>query len=175
MKIFSRIESSRNLSLAFIFSFGIWAIVDVIREYQNGEMLPHLSFELVVGVLAVLWSLHLWQANFHSKKKIYLMQGKIDSLTQEAEEWRSHNSKLIHGLSQSIQDQMISWGLTPAEQEVTLLVLKGLTFKEIAEIRSTSEKTTRQQAMIIYQKSKLPGRAELSAFFLEDLLSPSRK
>jgi DNA-binding CsgD family transcriptional regulator len=98
------------------------------------------------------------------------MQGKIDSLTQEAEEWRMQNAKLIHGLSQSIQDQMIQWGLTPAEQEVTLLVLKGLTFKEIADIRATSEKTTRQQAMTIYQKSKLPGRAELSAFFLEDLL-----
>jgi DNA-binding CsgD family transcriptional regulator len=158
MNIFSRIESSRNLSLTLILSFGIWAIADVVREYHNGEMLSHLSFELVVGVLAVLWSFH------------HLMQGKIDSLTQEAEEWRMQNAKLIHGLSQSIQDQMIQWGLTPAEQEVTLLVLKGLTFKEIADIRATSEKTTRQQAMTIYQKSKLPGRAELSAFFLEDLL-----
>jgi len=167
MNIFSRIESSRNLSLAFIFSFGIWAIADVFREYQNGEMLSHLSFELVVGVLAVLWSFHLWKANFR-------MQGKIESLTQEAEEWRSHNLKLIHGLSQSIYDQMLLWNLTPAEQEVTRLILKGLTFKDIAQIRSTSEKTTRQQAMIIYQKSKLPGRAELSAFFLEDLLSPPR-
>jgi hypothetical protein len=36
--------------------------------------------------------------------------------------------------------------------------------------RNTSEKTVRQQASAIYQKSNLSSRSELSAFFLEDLL-----
>jgi DNA-binding NarL/FixJ family response regulator len=50
------------------------------------------------------------------------------------------------------------------------LLLKGLSHKEIANLRSTSEATIRQQAASIYQKSSLSGRAALSAFFLEDLL-----
>ena len=35
-----------------------------------------------------------------------------------------------------------------------------------------SDRTVRQQAVEVYRKSGLSGRAELSAFFLEDLLLP---
>jgi DNA-binding NarL/FixJ family response regulator len=45
--------------------------------------------------------------------------------------------------------------------------------KEIAEARQVAERTTRQQATVIYGKTGLSGRASLSAFFLEDLLLPS--
>jgi len=61
--------------------------------------------------------------------------------------------------------------LTPAEREVGLLLLKGLSHKEAAT-RATSETTIRQQALAIYRKSGLRNRSELSAFFLEDLLLP---
>ncbi len=39
-------------------------------------------------------------------------------------------------------------------------------------MRSTTETTIRQQALALYRKSGLGSRAELSAFFLEDLLLP---
>jgi DNA-binding NarL/FixJ family response regulator len=65
-------------------------------------------------------------------------------------------------------------GRTPArsEREVGLLLLKGLSLKDIAVVRGASEATVRQQAQAIYRKADLAGRAELSAFFLEDLLLP---
>jgi hypothetical protein len=47
-----------------------------------------------------------------------------------------------------------------------------LSHREIADVRSTSEATVRQQALVIYRKSGLRNRSELSAFFLEDLLLP---
>ncbi len=59
-----------------------------------------------------------------------------------------------------------------AEREVALLLLKGLSHKDIADVRRTSEKTVRQQSLAVYRKAGLSGRAELSAFFLEDLLLP---
>jgi DNA-binding NarL/FixJ family response regulator len=55
---------------------------------------------------------------------------------------------------------------------VGLLLLKGLSHKEVSEVRKTSETTIRQQALAIYRKAGLRSRAELSAFFLEDLLLP---
>jgi DNA-binding NarL/FixJ family response regulator len=55
---------------------------------------------------------------------------------------------------------------------VGLLLLKGLSLKEAAEARQTSERTVRQQALAVYRKAGLAGRAELAAFFLEDLLLP---
>jgi DNA-binding NarL/FixJ family response regulator len=63
--------------------------------------------------------------------------------------------------------------LSPAEREVGLLLLKGLSHKDIAQVRSTTETTIRQQALALYRKSALRSRAELSAFFLEDLLLPA--
>jgi DNA-binding CsgD family transcriptional regulator len=62
--------------------------------------------------------------------------------------------------------------LTEAEKEVGLLMLKGLSHKEIANIRNSSEKTVRQQAGAVYAKSGLEGKGQLSAFFLEDLMIP---
>jgi hypothetical protein len=44
---------------------------------------------------------------------------------------------------------------------------------ENQELRSRGERTVRQQALAVYRKSKLSGRASLAAYFLEDLLLPS--
>lgn len=53
-----------------------------------------------------------------------------------------------------------------------MLLLKGLSTKEIAAVRASSERTVREQARSIYSKGGLTGRSALSAFFLEDLLAP---
>jgi DNA-binding CsgD family transcriptional regulator len=81
--------------------------------------------------------------------------------------------ELLRGLGDAIDAQFDRWSLTPAEREIALLLLKGLSHKEIAAVRSASERTVRQQAQAIYAKANLSGRAALSAFFLEDLLLPA--
>lgn len=72
--------------------------------------------------------------------------------------------------SEAIQQQFQNWGLTLSEQQVAMLLLKGLSFREIAVVRNTREKTVRQQASAIYGKSGLDGRHAFSAWFLEDVL-----
>lgn len=84
----------------------------------------------------------------------------------------AENQDLLRGLSDQIDRQLEAWGLTAAEKEIALLILKGLRHKEIASVRGTSERTVRQQALTIYRKAGLDGRADLTAFFLEDLLQP---
>ena len=70
--------------------------------------------------------------------------------------------------------QFQEWGMTAAEREVGLLILKGLSHKEIAALRATTEATVRQQAQAIYRKANLPGKTAFSAYFLEDLFAPER-
>ena len=41
-------------------------------------------------------------------------------------------------------------------------------------VLNRSERTVRRRAVSVYRKSGLAGRADLSAFFLEDLLLPMR-
>jgi len=52
-------------------------------------------------------------------------------------------------------------------------LLKGLSHREIADIRGVSERTVRQQSRALYRKAGLSGRADLAAYFLEDLLLPT--
>ena len=90
----------------------------------------------------------------------------------QGQRWRAEARSLINGLGEAIEAQFSRWNLTEAEREVALLLLKGLSLKEIAGIRATTERTVRAQARSLYTKAGLSGRAALSAFFLEDLLAP---
>jgi hypothetical protein len=54
-------------------------------------------------------------------------------------------------------------------------VLKGFSYKEIADLRETTERTVRNQALAIYRKAGLANRAEMAAFFLEDFLVPPER
>lgn len=90
----------------------------------------------------------------------------------QGQRWRTEARTLLKGLGDAIDEQFKLWNLTEAEREVALLLLKGLSLKEVAQVRSTSERTIRAQARALYAKAGLTGRAALSAFFLEDLMAP---
>ncbi len=90
----------------------------------------------------------------------------------QGQRWRSESRALLNGLGEAIDAQFTRWNLTDAEREVALLLLKGLSTKEVAAVRAGSERTVREHARSIYAKAGLTGRAALSAFFLEDLLAP---
>ncbi len=54
-----------------------------------------------------------------------------------------------------------------------MFLLKGYSHKETASLTGRGERTVRQHAVSVYRKSGLSGRAELAAFFFEDMLLPS--
>jgi DNA-binding NarL/FixJ family response regulator len=103
-----------------------------------------------------------------------LLRRDLESIHARSERWRQETALHLRELGAAIQAQFEAWGLTPAEQEVGLLLLKGFSHKEIARLRNTSEITIRQQAASVYRKAELSGRAALSAFFLDELLLPGR-
>jgi DNA-binding NarL/FixJ family response regulator len=70
----------------------------------------------------------------------------------------------------AVKEWFKQWKFSPSEQEVAILLIKGLTFNEIAEVRNTKEKTVRQQASSVYSKSGLNGRNNLSAWLIDALL-----
>ncbi|MGV6820907.1 MAG: helix-turn-helix transcriptional regulator [Parvularcula sp.] len=85
------------------------------------------------------------------------------------EAWRKQQESPLAELADAINGQLGAWGLTPAEQDVAQLMLKGMSHKEVALARKTSEATVRQQAASIYRKAGLKSRRELSAYFLDDM------
>ncbi len=97
------------------------------------------------------------------------MHADLERARRDGESWRRQSRRLVSSLTDAISQQFDAWGLTPAEADIAGLMLKGMSLKEIAALRKTSEATIRQQAQGIYRKSALSNRAELSAYFLEDL------
>lgn len=106
---------------------------------------------------------------------IRTLSSDLGEAQADAERWRAESQSLAKGLSEAIDEQFSRWGLTPAEREVALLLIKGLSTPDIALLRETREATVRQQAQSVYRKAHLDGRADLAAFFLEDLLTPGAR
>lgn len=148
------------------------AAFDLITDSNEGVMVWHVLVEAGAGLLALFGIFYFMKDTFNLKHRLSDSLSENKQLKKEAEEWKSEANKYIEGLSKSIDLQLTKWNLSTAEKEVALLLLKGLSLKEVAEIRKTTEKTARVQSISIYSKSGLAGRSELAAFFLEDLLQP---
>ena len=146
--------------------------VDIAADYREGTAASHLISEGAVMAFALAGVVALWQQARSSRLRAERLTARLEAARQEAVRFREEARDALRGLGDAIDQQFDRWGLTPAEREVGLLLLKGLSHKEAAAARATSETTIRQQAMAIYRKSGLRSRSELSAFFLEDLLLP---
>lgn len=173
-------EARRTLGGVLLFLI-IGAVIgsDLVADYVQGAGLSHVGLEGLVLVLALAGGLvfsRRWVAlrreAEESAAEARALRGEAAAQRAEAERWRAEARHLIEGLGEAIDRQFERWGLSPAEREVGLLLLKGLSHHEIAELRRVSERTVRQQAQALYKKAGLAGRAELSAYFLEDLLGP---
>ena len=146
--------------------------VDLVEDWRRGSPDFHLGLESVVLVLAAI-GLWLLRARIRPERiDARLLGARLAEARAAAESWRRETEALAAGLGQAIDAQFRAWRLTDAEREVALLLVKGLSLRGIAGLRETSERTVRQQSLGVYRKAGLAGRAELSAFFLEDLLSP---
>jgi DNA-binding CsgD family transcriptional regulator len=69
-----------------------------------------------------------------------------------------------------LEERFSEWGLTPAERDVALFAIKGLSTQEIATMRSTSEGTVKAQTNAIYRKAGVSGRPQLLSLFIDDLM-----
>lgn len=69
-----------------------------------------------------------------------------------------------------LEDHFRDWHLTPAERDVALFAIKGLSTQEIATARNTSEGTVKAQTAAIYRKAGVTGRPQLLSLFIDDLM-----
>ena len=70
-----------------------------------------------------------------------------------------------------LEEKFAAWALTPAERDVALFAIKGMSTQEIAQIRQTSEGTVKAQTAAIYRKAGVTGRPQLLSLFIEDLMA----
>ena len=168
--------------LAAFVVIALLAALDVASDLWEGTTVGHVLAE--VGVLcagmagAVLMGRHLVRvvrSERAARDEALALAERLKATEAEAARWRGEARDVLQGLGAALDKQFARWSLSPAEKEVALLLLKGLSHREIAEVRSITEATARQQARAVYRKAGLTGRADLAAFFLEDLLLPPQR
>jgi DNA-binding CsgD family transcriptional regulator len=151
----------------------IGGAVDLYLDSPETLWSPHVIYEVTLIAAAIVAFVYLWRGWWWARDELRVTRQLLDEQTAERNAWRASAEAALAGLGQAIDGRFRAWGLTPVESEIALLLLKGRSHKEIAYTTSRSERTVRQHAVSIYQKSKLGGRAELAAFFLDGLLLPA--
>ncbi len=146
--------------------------VDLILDAPETWRSGHVLFEVGLIGAALATSIWLWRNWRQAANAATVLQRSLAERQAERDAWRERAAQALSGLGLAVGRQFQDWGLTPAEQEVALLLLKGRSHKEIAGGTGRSERTVRQHAVAAYGKAGVGGRAELAAFFLGDLALP---
>lgn len=162
----------KDISIAVILGvIMLLNLADVVTDIGLGVPRWHIVEESIIVMAAALGMLYLimemrsrTRQLVQLKKTLTTSDQQLAHITQAMKNARRQYSEIIH-------QQFDQWGLTDSEQQVAMLLLKGLSFKEISAVRNTKEKTVRQQASTIYAKSGVDGRHAFSAWFLEDFMA----
>ena len=147
--------------------------IDLFLDAPYSWRSPHVLYEMTLIVAALATAALLWSGWWRSRRTLIETRNVLAERSAERDAWRASADAALAGLGKAISERFAGWGLTPVEREIALLLLKGRSHKQIAYTTGRSERTVRQHAVAVYQKSGLNGRAELAAFFLEDILLPN--
>lgn len=165
--------------VAFL-AVAVLAAMDIYSDLEEGTTFSHVLSETGVLLVGLIGSVFIARRLVFTLRRARAVEREAVDLKEqltvtkaEAHRWRSEARDLMNGLAAALDQQFDRWGLSPAEKETALLLLKGLSHKEVASVRSVSDATARQQARAVYKKAGLSGRHDLAAFFLEDLMLPA--
>lgn len=164
-----------GFSAAAFALFTMLVVIDNLKSDEPFQLAGFLLdvFEKALLALAIAATAYVAMETRGLKRERTDLMNDLSRVRSESDKWRSAARAHIDGLGLAINDQFRAWKLSESEADIALLMLKGLTQKEIAHVRGSEETTVRQQAVAVYRKSGLSSRSELGAFFLEDLLLPS--
>ena len=163
-----RIVLYSGLAVALFLALNATEAVTSGEPFVAGEFAVDL-FETALLALAVVATAYSAQEIRDARIERTRLLTTLSLAHAEREKWRSAAQVHIDGLAAAIGQQFAAWRLTAGECDVAILMLKGLSHKEIAKVRNSSDATVRQQAAAIYAKSGLANRAGLAAYFLDDL------
>ncbi len=146
------------LSLIVLIIAGIFFIEDIyIDIFVEGKGFPHVFIESGVFIsICLVLALEVRHA--------IKLSSTISNIQDEIFRLKKHLNELIY-------EEFDRWKLTKTEQDIAIMLIKGYSMQEIAELRGVKEKSVRQQATGIYSKANLSNRYELTSHFIEDLLA----
>lgn len=150
----------------------VGGVTDLVLDRPERWLSAHVAFEAALIAGAATMAVLLWRGWLAAERSLGATRAELAQHAAERDTWRAASQAAVAGFRQAIDRQFDSWQLTDAERDVAVQLLQGESHKVIAHRSGRSERTVRQHAVAVYAKSGLRGRAELAAFFLDDLFTP---
>jgi len=143
--------------------------LDLYLDAPDSWRSAHVTYEMGLIAAASVSSVVLWRGWWRSRRRLAESERSVATRAAERDAWRASAEAALAGFARAVDERFDAWKLTAAERDIAIRLLKGHSHKQIAFETDRSERTVRQHAVAVYQKSGLAGRAELAAFFLDDL------
>lgn len=121
---------------------------------------------MIQGVLYLFLTYFLYNDFRSTRKEVDVAISTIQDLKERNKVLE--NSEL--GFWKKVSDEMKKWGFTETEMQISLLLLRGFSNRQIAAVRGKSLRTIENQTFSIYQKSGMRGKVEFISFFISPLL-----
>lgn len=139
----------------------VFFAVDVFGDMVLGREFPDENTHQILELIVVILSSVSFIFHFRELRRFFKQHYKIKDQMRVAS---GEFSRVITAL-------FIEWQLTPAEKDVAIYLIKGMSFAEIATIRQAREGTVKAQSNALYRKAGVKGCHELLALFLDELLT----
>ena len=106
---------------------------DIVADLADGsENLLHVAVESLVFIAISM--------------VLFAELRRVNRLKKEVLQERGKTARFSGELLAAMRSEFEEWGLSTSESEVALLLIKGLSMREISQAREVKEKTIRQQA-----------------------------
>ncbi len=148
---------------------GVGGIVDLLLDEPTSWLSAHVVLELALVATSITLASTLWLRWRDVSAELRGARRSLEARETERREWQTTAEDALQSMRTAVEAQMERWALTPTEREIAFLLLQGVGHRQIAERTGRSERTVRQHAVSIYDKSGLDGRAALAGFFLQGL------
>ena len=162
----------RAIFMAFFLCVFAISAVEIIVEFVAEETLREMVDDLLRFIFSAVLLSILVADRLAQKRELADLRRQLQKARGKLAKTDAQSVQLASQYRAVMQKQFEAWRLSASEQDVVIGMLKGLSFREIAELRGTREKTVRQQASTVYRKAAVGGRNELTAWFFEDMLEP---
>lgn len=147
---------------------------EIAEEIAQGQAMVEMADDFLLFFAGLILVVMIAAEYWHQQNALTKLRTDLENSRGKLAQVDAESASITDQYRLVMQKQFDAWALTDSEQDVVLALLKGLSFREVAEIRDTREKTVRQQAANVYKKAGVAGRHELAGWFFEDLLQSPR-
>ena len=144
--------------------FGFDVVADVLEHFLGNR--AYVSGELVHLIFEILAVIGLGYAAATLRQYLRLLQAQAASSRETIHMLRGHFDVVL-------RHKFEEWGLTTAERDVTLLIIRGLSVSEISAARNTAQGTIKAQSTSIFRKIGVGSKTELMSLIIDEFLDSS--